>query len=926
MRIDGSVKSITGGVTTLDDKRHSGNFHKVVENWRCDPTKGLVRRPPSLISDRLLPTFSDSEDAIQPFILDNIEYWLVIRDEVVRVFDFVGNEIPVNVLIPTNYLDNLTGSSSLSSITTNNNLYIANKNKEIELLPTEEIRTTNSMIVVKQAPAPFTKIDIQFTASDTIKYDIATITIGDETTDRGTNTVAQLIVDEIELVKPIADLVFIQGSTIAYVREDGVYADITGTDGANDSVIATINSDTNDINNLPKYAPADSVVQIRPDPTSDRGSFWMRATPHITTDDDSVAQWKIDNPAEFPQAILTAERFTPLPILLPTSHIDGYSVDPEFPIGNLVPPGFNGDAVFHLLFINEGPGEDSRTTTIFIRVEGIQPVSNITHMTLIDTVTTEIIVDIPMAGEQIPDEDATVWGAEVNIPRLINGRDYEWYVERLEGIYGPLPEVIWREAADPRLLNHINNNTMPHVLGLRADGEFIYGPMSELGLENVHAVRARQAGDEETNPMPAFIDDTVNDIGRFQDRLVLLSGESVVMSITDKPYAWFRETVTTQLANDPIDIRSGAQNATNMEFILAHNNDALLFTSKAQYKLLGATSMTSANAALPQTTAYESLTTAKPVSNGSDVFFATRLSTTHSGVSRFQVDQISDNQDIAASVAMHVQQLILGDIKLIAASSVLNMVICIGETPNVLYVYEYVDNRTDPQNAWSTWTLPEGYVIQAIRIVQYRIELAVTTDTNALFLLTLPLNLSSVPFSEKVVFLDALAVATGVNTTFNIGNYPWIDEDIKLYQGIDAPNPGNEITGWEKAGNVITVPTDLEGGTVVYGYLFRSTLIPSRRWIRDDSGTPQTASKFRITDYGFHAYGTDINVDILDGPENWPTQVFINPSTEEDAYHRVSFKQRHDEADIEIWTESELRVEILQLEWRGTYFKTGRRF
>ena len=82
----------------------------------------------------------------------------------------------------------------------------------------------------------------------------------------------------------------------------------------------------------------------------------------------------------------------------------------------------------------------------------------------------------------------------------------------------------------------------------------------------------------------------------------------------------------------------------------------------------------------------------------------------------------------------------------------------------------------------------------------------------------------------------------------------------------------------------------------------------------------------RITDYGFHAFGTNINVDIVDGPSTWPTQVFVSADDGHDSYHRVSFKQRHDEADIVIHSSDVLGLNILQMEWRGTYFKTGRRF
>ena len=58
MRIDGSIKTVTAGISTLDDKRHPGIFAKKVDNWRCDPMEGLVKRPASIyIAETIGNTF-----------------------------------------------------------------------------------------------------------------------------------------------------------------------------------------------------------------------------------------------------------------------------------------------------------------------------------------------------------------------------------------------------------------------------------------------------------------------------------------------------------------------------------------------------------------------------------------------------------------------------------------------------------------------------------------------------------------------------------------------------------------------------------------------------------------------------------------------------------------------------------------------------
>ena len=933
MRVDGSIKTVTAGVTSLDDKRHTGIFAKQVDNFRCDPADGLVKRSPLIYTDRLTDsTFDPDVDAIFPVTLSDVLYWVLILPgqgsdgtHLIRVFDELGVEHDVQILpgLTSTYFNSLTGTDSVAFTTIGDTVYMGNKNEEIDKLDLEELWTKNSMLVIKQAPASFSQIDVSWTGSNNTRYEIETWPVPDFIdSDTGTNTTAAEIAARM-IAETSPDNIYVQGSTILIERVDSEYASITATDGANDAVTATLNDETQDINNLPKYAAHNSVVKIRPDKTSDRGQFWMRATAFIETDDsESYAEKKI-NESLVEDAVLTVGENATQLVLKMVGYQRNDNGPTQRPFGNLVPNIHQATLINILYGITL---VDEYWAAFFLGFDAFPPnQEDINFITIVHSTSGELVYasQIVITDPELP----TYQGADlIDLRNLEVGEDYDIYYEELEDFFGKLPEVEWNECADPALFNHLNNHTMPHVLGIAADGTFISGPQTEMGLRNVHALRAREAGDDDTNPFPEFYSNTINDMGRFQDRLVMLSGETVAMSQTDKAHAWFRDTVTQQLAIDPIGMKAGGSDSTILNYIVTHNNDALLFTRISQYKITGSQGMTSQNAAMPQTTNYDNSATAKPISNGSDVFFSTAYSTIHAGMSRFQVDREADNQDIAVSISAHIQELLLGDVTLLAASSTLNMIVCKAAAPNILYIYEYVDRRKDPQTAWSRWIFPEGTTIRGIIFKEYAVEVVASDAGELLHMFSLRVNRRAAILTPRVMYLDYYATATGVNTTFNTGTYPWDDDRIKLYQGIGSPNPEQEIVGWSRGGSVVTVPDDLGGGAVAYGYPYRASFIPARKWVRDPSGVAQTASKLRITDWGFHSYADEINVDILNSPSPWPTQIYISSDPTNDQYNRISFKQRHDEADIEIWSDDPFIAEILQLEWRGTYYKTGRRF
>ncbi|MES7110142.1 hypothetical protein U6Y52_12315, partial [Cutibacterium acnes] len=105
--------------------------------------------------------------------------------------------------------------------------------------------------------------------------------------------------------------------------------------------------------------------------------------------------------------------------------------------------------------------------------------------------------------------------------------------------------LVWRETVKPGIITGVDPATMPHALIRAADGHFDFRPLT-WGL--------RSAGDDNTNPMPSFVDYSINDVFFFRNRLGFLSGENVVMSRTAKYFDFFPASVAELSDDDPIDV------------------------------------------------------------------------------------------------------------------------------------------------------------------------------------------------------------------------------------------------------------------------------------------------------------------------------------------------------------------------------------
>lgn len=298
---------------------------------------------------------------------------------------------------------------------------------------------------------------------------------------------------------------------------------------------------------------------------------------------------------------------------------------------------------------------------------------------------------------------------------------------------------VWKETSKPKIVAGINQSTMPHALVRAADGQFDWTPMSW---------DVRNAGDDDTNPMPSFIGSTINDVFFFRNRLGFLSGENVIMSRTSKYFNFFPSSVATLSDDDPIDVAISHNRISILKYAVPFSEQLLLWSDQAQFVLSSNGILSSKTIELNLTTEFDVSDGARPYGIGRGVYFsAPRASFT--SLKRYYAIQDVSNVKSAEDVSAHVPSYLPNTIHAIHGSGTENFVSILSDgAPGNVYIYKFLYlNEILQQQSFSHWNFgdntkilaaasigsylylmaerPEGICLERMEFTQHTIDFAI---------------------------------------------------------------------------------------------------------------------------------------------------------------------------------------------------------
>ena len=221
----------------------------------------------------------------------------------------------------------------------------------------------------------------------------------------------------------------------------------------------------------------------------------------------------------------------------------------------------------------------------------------------------------------------------------------------------------------------------------------------------------RIAGDDTSNPMPAFIGKRLSDIFLFKNRLGFLAGESVALSESGEYFNFFRSTVAALLDTSPINVLAASEKVSKLHTALTYAERLLLFSESQQFSLLGNQYLSPKTVSVTPTTDFLNSAAVRPVLAGSTVFFSFPR-TDFGGISEYFLSKEQLDSLDAKDITAHIPKYLEGDIKKMAVCSSEDvMAVLTNKTGSArLFIYKFFldNNNQKTQSAWFTYTTGDG--------------------------------------------------------------------------------------------------------------------------------------------------------------------------------------------------------------------------
>lgn len=427
---------------------------------------------------------------------------------------------------------------------------------------------------------------------------------------------------------------------------------------------------------------------------------------------------------------------------------------------------------------------------------------------------------------------------------VVNGHPVDTIVDQ---------EGVWEECTDPNQAYRLDPATMPHELYL--DGStYKVRPLNWAD---------RASGNDDSNPFPKFVGQTIRDIADFQGRMVVLHDNNVSMSVSSEYLDWFKQTATSKLATDPINLRSTASDGdSHLIYAVPFNRDLILFgTNNAQFMINGRRTITTDTASMVMTASFDVDLTTRPQAVGSNIMF---LSWTGKFTHVHEMFlEGSENSHARRTVTDHVPRYLKGRGNIFAASDGANtaFVVC-SEDPSVMYVYEFLwqDNRR-VQSAWSRWVFSGS--IEYVRIHQGVVTITLRTKSGAFITTTSTLyrtDAEGLPFPVHMDYMKVINMTGQTTIGLHLPDDAAMTKHTVAVIALDGPAvPGMplEIDSVAPVPNqAVDTPNALHinlktgyTGKVLVGQRFTTTYIPTMPFLRDRDGVAVTQAEINVTEF-----------------------------------------------------------------------------
>lgn len=476
------------------------------------------------------------------------------------------------------------------------------------------------------------------------------------------------------------------------------------------------------------------------------------------------------------------------------------------------------------------------TGSSWLRVRG-----NITSVRTADGFNNLALVGITTSINKFTNLPASAPNGYTVLVRGESNADDDYYVKYSAS------ENLWKETVKTGIDNTINNTTMPHALIRKADGTFVFKPLKW---------EPRKTGDEDSNEVPSFINNRINDLFFYRNRLGFLSGENIILSSSSDLFNFWMDSVVDVQDDDPIDTNAPNNKVSILYNAIPFSGSLYIFSGQTQFALTSDGTLSPKNARLDNITEFTSDTDVIPVGAGNSVYFVSKRAD-FASVNEYRVAQYYTDTKDAEDVTAHVPYYIPNDVYKMVGSSNDNLLLALTTAEsNAIYVYKYLYlNGNRVQSAWSKWKF-SGEILGA-DFIGSTLYMAVKYANNEVYLESITMSYNTEDYRETEQFRVMLDRKTEVTlTTDNCedkqNGYLYLNVD-KVFKGLSGIVQCVTEDGLLFESDTTTLKM-LKGGSVGFGhkvivgipYTFEITLSTIYLKQKDQQGSTVSSPDYRL--------------------------------------------------------------------------------
>ena len=505
---------------------------------------------------------------------------------------------------------------------------------------------------------------------------------------------------------------------------------------------------------------------------------------------------------------------------------------------------------------------------------------------------------------------------------------------------------VWKETIGQGVSLGLDNSTMPHALINNNDGTFTF---QEIDYTD------RNSGDGISNSNPSFVNNNINNLLFYKNRLGILARDNLILSENAEFFNFFAKTVTQVLDTDPIDIAASGSEVNTLFDSVAFNESLLLFSEKAQYKLgsVGET-ISPTSAVLNEVSAFEFDTNVKPVSAGKYAYFAQARNNNTAIREYFADDDTLTNDGLDITVS--VQNLIPTNAYQLISNTTEDTIIALASDTadtqtapyttgtnitstngGTMFIYKYFFDRGEKvQTAWSKWTFDNAKILGGMSFESFVYLLVVEgTDTKLIQIDLRNLKDTTIGFNT---YLDLKKSVTG---TYNSGtNLTTFTSPYGAKTGLIAVDgtDGKNYSVTNTAGSTYTLEGDHTN--LIIGVPFESKYTMSPQYVRENSGrglVAITSGRYQIRNISFNyetsgyfqvevtPNGRDTSFSFMNGYVIGTSTSKVGVPAISSGTIKVPVSCRNTEFTLDIKSSSHLPMYIASAEVEGYYHNRSQR-